>query len=1223
MKKTVVLLVLLLSALPAVAGSLSTYRPTSTVLPDLPKYALAGANVAHEQRLFASQGGALPLAIDLSFTSVDQLAGELGAGWSHSYEITLHQNPDGTMVMTGGAGTHFYFVTGAGYKPRLGDHSTLLHSGDDTWIVTLSSGLSYHFGSDKQLTAIVDRYGNTVSIDSTVPNQKAITDPVGRKAILHYSAGKIDWIKDPAQGQYDFTYNATSGMLESVTGPVPDASQPNLRPVWEYRYTADSFSLEYAKDPEGHITKYVYTGGRLTRKVDPAGVIDMNGAESADAALHSTTWVYGFARSVADSHAVTRIEKDGGNWVYHYAGGVLVAKEGPSDSQKQHSFYLDVPTTDVRYGLPKEDVVTVDATTQRVTAYVAYDVNGKPTEIKSFVRTLTFDGSGNLIATSDGALDRHLLHTYDSYGRVTATTDLIAGTTTTTAYVVNAGQETVTITAPKINAADASGPQTVLVYRTDGQLESVTDPLGRRIDYAYTSAGLPATVSDATSGVVTSFGALDAFGRPQTITVSKSGQDNRVTQLAYDGLGRLKSSTTPNVAVAVGGDPGALLTRFGYDLVGNRTSVTDAADHTTSYTYNSRGEITSIVDALQQRTVLEYGGGTGCGAGCSGGVDKLSAVIDANQSGQASPLKTSFHYDQLGNLAREEDPLDKAITYTWYPGGHLKEKIDGASGQILAAYTYIPDGRIDTKSVRDASGAMQLTDFSYDANDQLQSVSSPAITYTYAYFDNGWLKSVSDGTRTIEYLYDTLGRREQTTVKQGQILQTLDYVYDPATKALKEIVSSAGTFVIGIDAWGRRGTLTYPNGVVATYSYNGQTDWLIGLTYKNAGGAALLDLTYAEHDKVGNRKERSEDGIVTDYAYDAIYQLTQAKTGASEENFAYDPVGNRESGPTVKDTAELAYEHDAANRMLEGRKDAYAYDDFGNRTYRYLDASHSKYWHYSWDGENRMVAAQLVDAGVTLRTVTFKYDPFGRRIEKKVEGLAPQVPVPLTTTYVYDNEDIVLETINNGTTTTQAQYVHGPGIDEPLARVSGGQSVYYHADGLGSIVALSDSSQAVVQRYAYDTFGMVTSSNLEFENAYTYTGREWDKEIGLYYYRARYYDPMEGRFVSKDPIGFAGGDMNLYRYVQNNPINAVDPTGKSIISLGEIIIVVAVVSVVSFCYDLYQCGEAIRKADALAWRLRSEIEFPSDRWQVFKNSIEYANVMDKCPNVIVSTYTGY
>lgn len=96
-----------------------------------------------------------------------------------------------------------------------------------------------------------------------------------------------------------------------------------------------------------------------------------------------------------------------------------------------------------------------------------------------------------------------------------------------------------------------------------------------------------------------------------------------------------------------------------------------------------------------------------------------------------------------------------------------------------------------------------------------------------------------------------------------------------------------------------------------------------------------------------------------------------------------------------------------------------------------------------------------------------------------------------------------------------------------------------------SIVAITNSTPAVVQQYAYDAFGMVTPSQPDFANPYTYTGREWDQELGLYFYRARYYDAMEGRFISKDPIGFAGGDVNLYRYVQNNPIMLIDPSGNS------------------------------------------------------------------------------
>ena len=124
------------------------------------------------------------------------------------------------------------------------------------------------------------------------------------------------------------------------------------------------------------------------------------------------------------------------------------------------------------------------------------------------------------------------------------------------------------------------------------------------------------------------------------------------------------------------------------------------------------------------------------------------------------------------------------------------------------------------------------------------------------------------------------------------------------------------------------------------------------------------------------------------------------------------------------------------------------------------------------------------------------------------------------------------------------EYLHGPGIDEPIAMIKGGQTYYYHADGLGSIIAITDSTGRVVQRYEYDSFGNITyTQNPNFVQPYTYTGREYDQESGLYYYRARYYNANIGRFITQDPIGFAGGDVNLYSYVGQNPVNGVDPYG--------------------------------------------------------------------------------
>jgi len=127
-------------------------------------------------------------------------------------------------------------------------------------------------------------------------------------------------------------------------------------------------------------------------------------------------------------------------------------------------------------------------------------------------------------------------------------------------------------------------------------------------------------------------------------------------------------------------------------------------------------------------------------------------------------------------------------------------------------------------------------------------------------------------------------------------------------------------------------------------------------------------------------------------------------------------------------------------------------------------------------------------------------------------------------------------------TRESARYTHGPGIDEPLAEVRGHRARFYHANGLGSVVALTGEHGRRVRDYRYSAFGVPTDHRGDAQ-PYRYTGREWDKEIDLYYYRARYYHPQVGRFMREDPIGFAGGDSNLYRYALNDPINSVDPYG--------------------------------------------------------------------------------
>ena len=191
---------------------------------------------------------------------------------------------------------------------------------------------------------------------------------------------------------------------------------------------------------------------------------------------------------------------------------------------------------------------------------------------------------------------------------------------------------------------------------------------------------------------------------------------------------------------------------------------------------------------------------------------------------------------------------------------------------------------------------------------------------------------------------------------------------------------------------------------------------------------------------------------------------------------------------------------------------------------------------YTYDAENRLT--QVV-TGAT--TVQFTYDPFGRRASKTVNGVV--------TKFFYDGDDLIVET-GNDPNALIARYLVGPGLDEPLELKRGSTISYYSADGLGSIVHLTNAAGNIIERYTYETFGKLTIKNASgtelptsaFGNRFTFTGREWDSETGLYFYRTRYRSPKTGSFLSRDPLGYLP-DVNLYRYVKNNPTNFVDPSG--------------------------------------------------------------------------------
>jgi len=233
----------------------------------------------------------------------------------------------------------------------------------------------------------------------------------------------------------------------------------------------------------------------------------------------------------------------------------------------------------------------------------------------------------------------------------------------------------------------------------------------------------------------------------------------------------------------------------------------------------------------------------------------------------------------------------------------------------------------------------------------------------------------------------------------------------------------------------------------------------------------------------------------------------------------------------------------------------YVYDLNGNLTSKLPKAdapAGTPEWAYEYDALDQLITV-IRDS---LPVERYRYDAFGRRTQiATANGTGGFDRLGI----INDGSDRTIDVVNdNGAGNSEARpvrrYTHGGNFDEPLqvetfdASGTFDARYTYHADHLGSIRFLTDALGQVVNAYDYDSYGRVAAELAAFEQPFRFTGREWDTAAQLYHYRARNYDPSTGRFIQEDPIGFAAGDLNISRYVWNNPLNYTDPSGLSAIT---------------------------------------------------------------------------
>ncbi|MEQ1680886.1 MAG: RHS repeat-associated core domain-containing protein [Nitrospira sp.] len=645
----------------------------------------------------------------------------------------------------------------------------------------------------------------------------------------------------------------------------------------------------------------------------------------------------------------------------------------------------------------------------------------------------------------------------------------------------------------EVVVVDTLGQQTRLTrdYVTN-QVMEVRDPLNRLTKYTYDTNGNVTSVIDP-QGNPTLVEYEPTFNRVTKITDAL----NQITRFTYDPAnGNLLTIT----------DPRTHTTTVAYNAVGQPIGVTDALNHSSTFEYDAVGNLIATTDPVGNKTQQSYDA-----------VSRLTALIDprgkttqfdydpVNQVSQITDALsgvTGFAYDPNGNLLTLTDAKNQVTTYTYDNMDRLATRKDALNR--TESYGYDLAGNLSTFTDRKT----QITTFQYDPLDRRTSTSyADSTSVTAAYDAVGNVTKLTDSaTGAIDWTYDVLDRVMQEVTPQGIVHYTYDaisqrltmranaqppvtYHYD-ANSQLSQVEQGTLSAILTHDALGRRTQLQRSNGVTTTYNYD--------------PASRLLGITHAK-------------GTTT------LEQLTQGFDPADNKNHVTQLIQTATALPPAVTAA-----YNAVNAQMQFNSGTLGYDPNGNLT---TDGTTT----YVWDARDRLIGitgdGPPSGTGTVPVSATFSYDALNRRIAKTINGA--------TSTFLYDGADVVTES-----GASNASYLSTLNIDEPLVRQTSTGNEYYHTDDLGSTIALSNDAGAVTTHYTYSPFGSTTVNGIS-TNPFQFTGRENDGN-GLYFYRARYYNPSHGRFLAEDPLEFNAGDPNLYAYVFNNPTNFVDPTGEAV-----------------------------------------------------------------------------
>ncbi|MFN0018520.1 MAG: RHS repeat-associated core domain-containing protein [Pirellulaceae bacterium] len=698
----------------------------------------------------------------------------------------------------------------------------------------------------------------------------------------------------------------------------------------------------------------------------------------------------------------------------------------------------------------------------------------------------------------------------------------------------NGNKATATYSGARVTAlTDNFGDAISFAYNAQGRISQSTDAVGRIVTYVYDAGG--EHLLSATSGDdVTEFTYVTGQGASREHAIaSMHMMESGGIFFEYDSFGRLTKQTLEgnNAPLTFTYESGATVVVT--DVFGNSTRVSrsdngqiarriDPLGNVESFQFDADGRVTGAVGALGTRISASYdaiGNFTQI-------VNPAGQATDINFDAILSRLQTfrdaegntvGYGYDARGNLIRITS-FDASKTEYVHSGVGNVVEVTNRRGEITRL-DYSSKNLLIRKRLPDGS----IVTYTYDSHRNLTSVTDVRGTTSYEYDEDKLIKITQPNGRFVEYAYDAAGRRSRMETETGF---ALNYAYDVIGRlASVRDGLNAPIATYTYDAGDRLSREDFANGTFRTYQYDTRGD-IVKLTLRKTDNTVLSEIDYT-YDALGRRVTETAAAGTTTFGYDAAGQLTKvALPGGRVIEYAYDFAGNRISA--TDNGVVFPYGVNDLNQYTSVGAATYTYDADGNLKTK-TDVTGTTT--YSYDSENRLISSVSLSG-----TTTYEYDPLGNLVAQVKDGVRSEFSID-----PFGYGDIVAEYDGGGA--LQANNVHGLGL---VSRInSGGAGRYYSFDAAGNTVRLTDGSGAVSGSYSYLPFGEVLSETGGAGNPATFGGQFGVRDAGdgTYFMRARSYDPALGRFMQQDPINISAGDTNFYRYVGNNPVSYVDPTG--------------------------------------------------------------------------------